>query len=563
MLSARSIVALMGGVLLAGGHACAEVTREVIFITGQAAVGFPQGAIIQSFPTAWARPWVNSRGHVLLEAVATGGGVSSPNDQGLWLATRDGLVFLLREGDPAPGISDATIRQWFVYGLTSEDEAILHVRFAGEGVSPTNDTAICRVAPGGEFVYIAREGNAVSDDPADGTWLNFVFQTTFDNRMNAHGEALISAATSVIPSGFWFTRGTEMVPLVKINDPAPGTAPGTTVTQLVQSGWTDDRTGLFRVWLAGGDAGEGNQTALIAFGESRDALVARQGSVPPGVPDGTYSSFFFGDAGGADQLLFSATLNAPGTNDNALWTGTPEGMRLLVRQGDQAPGLPAGRLLNTIFWHKAGPEGAGFVASAGGGNGVFVERDGELTLLCYTELPAPDLPQGVLYGQVSSFGNDSPIRFANFGRAAFPNNLVGTGLPGDGRYAIFQTDVAGTTRLVIRASEILATPLGARTFTNAGNVTLTPNGLMAMHAMLSNPPSMAIILAQVGCPNSACDGIDLDGDCRIGLQDLATLLGGFGRAGIDLPGDYDDSGEVDLQDLAELLAVFGQDCAGN
>src|SRR5262245_40154353 len=93
--------------LLLCGSACADVTREVIFVTGQPAVGFPAGATIQSFNNAWVRPQVNARRHVLLNSFAVGGGVTSLNDQGLWLATRDGLVLLLREGDPAPGIPNA------------------------------------------------------------------------------------------------------------------------------------------------------------------------------------------------------------------------------------------------------------------------------------------------------------------------------------------------------------------------------------------------------------------------------------------------------------------------
>ena len=547
--------------LLAGSLARADVTREVIFVTGQPAVGFPQGATIHTLIGGFVRPQVNTRGHVLLTGLA---GSNASNDQGLWLATRDGLVLLLREGDPAPGIADATVAQWYVYGLTEDDAAILHILLAGSGVSVTNDTAIGRVAPGTGLQFIAREGDPVSDDPADGTWLDFVVQTTFDSRANIHGEVLIGASRSGALPGFWFTRGLEMVPLAQIGQQAPDAAPGTTVQQLIKFGWSDDRIGLFRVYLSGGDANETNAVGLAAFGEHGDVMVARQSSTPPGAPDGTYSQFPYGNAAGADNLVFHAFLSAPGTNDSGFWTGTPEDVRLLVRQGDQAPGLPPGRLLTNIYWPAVGPDAAGFVANAsGGGSGAFAERDGELRLLCYSDMQAADLPAGVLYGQIVSFGNDSPLRFGTFGRATFANMLVGSGVPDNGRFAVFQTDVAGTTHLVLRATEILATPLGARTFITASNISLTPNGLMAIHATLSNPSAIGIVLAHVGCPGEECDGLDLDGDCTIGLQDLATLLGGFGREGLDVPGDYDGSGQVDLQDLATLLAVFGQDCSGS
>lgn len=61
---------------------------------------------------------------------------------------------------------------------------------------------------------------------------------------------------------------------------------------------------------------------------------------------------------------------------------------------------------------------------------------------------------------------------------------------------------------------------------------------------------------------------DLDGDCRIQLNDLAQLLGHYGMTsgatredGDVHPTDAGD-GDVDLADLAELLSQYGDDCTG-
>jgi hypothetical protein len=58
-----------------------------------------------------------------------------------------------------------------------------------------------------------------------------------------------------------------------------------------------------------------------------------------------------------------------------------------------------------------------------------------------------------------------------------------------------------------------------------------------------------------------CTG-DLDQDCSVSLQDLATLLAHFGTPGGATPedGDLDGNGAVTLQDLAILLASFGTTC---
>lgn len=67
-----------------------------------------------------------------------------------------------------------------------------------------------------------------------------------------------------------------------------------------------------------------------------------------------------------------------------------------------------------------------------------------------------------------------------------------------------------------------------------------------------------------GCAGGpSCDAADVNGDCRVDLVDLATLLSHFGtpsgatRADGDLSGD----GAVDLTDLATLLVSFGHDCS--
>lgn len=54
---------------------------------------------------------------------------------------------------------------------------------------------------------------------------------------------------------------------------------------------------------------------------------------------------------------------------------------------------------------------------------------------------------------------------------------------------------------------------------------------------------------------------DFDGDCRVTLQDLATMLATFGLCtgdvGFNSAADFNASGCVDLSDLAALLANFG------
>lgn len=60
----------------------------------------------------------------------------------------------------------------------------------------------------------------------------------------------------------------------------------------------------------------------------------------------------------------------------------------------------------------------------------------------------------------------------------------------------------------------------------------------------------------VSCPE------DLNGDHRVDLADLATLLSNFGTSSGATPeqGDVDNDDDVDLGDLARLLIRFGSNC---
>src|SRR5262249_49122388 len=71
-------------------------------------------------------------------------------------------------------------------------------------------------------------------------------------------------------------------------------------------------------------------------------------------------------------------------------------------------------------------------------------------------------------------------------------------------------------------------------------------------------------VAQVDMGGYECNAPrgDLNGDCQIGLADLATLLEHFGAAhgATHANGDLTGDGNVDLSDLTLLLSHFGSIC---
>lgn len=70
-----------------------------------------------------------------------------------------------------------------------------------------------------------------------------------------------------------------------------------------------------------------------------------------------------------------------------------------------------------------------------------------------------------------------------------------------------------------------------------------------------------LVSARVDCPQLGCDLADVAGfDCRVTLDDLATVLADFGETGPFLAGDSNFDEVVDLSDLASVLSSFGLDC---
>lgn len=58
---------------------------------------------------------------------------------------------------------------------------------------------------------------------------------------------------------------------------------------------------------------------------------------------------------------------------------------------------------------------------------------------------------------------------------------------------------------------------------------------------------------------TACPG-DADGNGRVDIDDLLTVLGLFGDPGPGSPGDADGDGDTDADDLHEVIVNFGAPC---
>src|SRR5262249_36284317 len=84
-------------------------------------------------------------GHAVLFNTLTGPGVGFNNDEGLWGTTASGLALMVREGDPAPGLSNVQFGTMMVRGLDTTGRAIFSSLLSGSVVAENNES-IWRIA---------------------------------------------------------------------------------------------------------------------------------------------------------------------------------------------------------------------------------------------------------------------------------------------------------------------------------------------------------------------------------------------------------------------------------
>ena len=186
--------------------------------------------------------------------------------------------------------------------------------------------------------------------------------------------------------------------------------------------------------------------------------VALTGDAAPGTAPHAVFGIFLGDPviDGAGHSAFLARLTGQGvddSNNDGLWSEGSGSLALLVREGDQAPGLPPGVLFDTCHAGLLCPPvmndvgDAAFLISLSDGSGsMWVQRSGSLNLVARTGSQAPGLPAGVNF--VSVFN----LVLNDAGQTAFSSYLEGPGVDAKNNYGIWSEGL-GSVAIVARLGD--------------------------------------------------------------------------------------------------------------
>ncbi len=311
---------------------------------------------------------------------------------GLFGGTVGDFTNIAFEGGQAPGVSpgvvydDCPVLENFEFVndarsglplLQFNQQARLAYRgtLRGGSVGENNDTGVWTGIYAGSLKAIAlfaREGDTAASStpniPLSGvSYGNFPDDTFRYPILSPGGRVSMIASlngtgvSQLNRTGIWAGPAADVPTLiVRAGTQAPGTANGVLYNDFLQYDAADSEWLLFMTRLVGNGVTGGNDEALYVGRGSIFTLVARENSPAPGTGS-VFESFEQRDpttrsriqVNSSGFVAFSANVkgaNVNTNNDEGLWAGTVNNIRLIAREGDAVPGTQPGTTYGPDFF---------------------------------------------------------------------------------------------------------------------------------------------------------------------------------------------------------------------
>jgi hypothetical protein len=306
--------------------------------------------------------------------VTTGtGGVTTDNNIGIWRGAPGALTPIYRTGTAAPDTPAGAVFSDFSNLVVNPSGQIGFQGFlkvGTGGVSSANNVGLWVDAPSSGLRLVAREGDIA---PGAGGVRTFEASSGSGDampftalRISNQGQIVFGGRLNDDTRGLWI-GGTSGATLVALgNTQAPGAPVGATFAKNTLVLGADRSWGLsshgnfgFQALLNTGPGGvtSANQHGLWVRVGGNVSLVAREGSQAPGLAAGVNFSnsganpFDGVEVNDVGDLVFKANVAGPGitgSNNTAIWTGNLINLELVVREGEVAPGAPAGFVFSDL-----------------------------------------------------------------------------------------------------------------------------------------------------------------------------------------------------------------------
>ncbi len=482
-----SRLVMIACLLTTGSVTLASVPIQTVVLSGDPVPGVPSGATFNSF---WV-PVINNNGIVATTAYLTGTGITSSNDEGIWIGGIGSLELAAREGQSAPNSGGQTFRlfQGPLLGNNGRASFLGILNGSGAGIYASSAGVTQAIAVSGMQAPGLPAGvvftNGFSSDPD-----SFIAEPA----MNAQGRAAfyceMQAATGFFV-GLWSESSGTLSLVARERGAAPGTPSGVVFSSFGYD-WYEGLRPLindlgqvaFYATLSG--PGVTTQSRYGVWSETGGALslVTRSGSPAPGTPVGVvFTDYSDPRINNAGDTLFKGYLSGPGLtvdNDSGIWLKrSGSELELVMREGSQAPGTAPGVNFSYLFDTRPLMGGPGIVSidaplrgtgvDSTNDTGAWLMDGSELELLAREGDQAIGLPDGVLFG-------DSPrIMDLNAGGLAIlASSLTGAGVTSANDQAFWVRDTDGALEPFLReGDQVEIRPGVVKTFRNFEVYTLS------------------------------------------------------------------------------------------
>jgi hypothetical protein len=543
----RHLLALSFCTFLLLNAGIAESARVSIALTGQQAPGAPAGVTYRKFYDAV----LNNVGQATFSGYFQGAGVTTSTDHALWSNGFGALSLVAREGSNAPGTPSGVNFSNFVNPTLSRSGAtFFYGSLIGAGVTSANDVGYWSNRSG-SLELIAREGSQAPGTP-EGVVFRPLAPIVYVNR---RGDAMIITSLSgpdVSTSnnyGIWTLGDAGLSLAVRTGDQAPGLPNGVRFAGLGSTAFNDAGKIAVGTSLEGDGVTVANNDAIWRLGAGESTLVIREGEQLPGLPAGVsfggfaeQSGIAFNNAGSVGIVATLVGTGVTAANDAGIWVDRPGGAALIAREGDHPPGAPAATRFAFFFKPKINSGSRAVFRAVIEGEGVTTSNDAAvwfegpngLTLLAREGDPAPGAFDNATFRSISSPSINAAGQVAFY--ATLDDGNVGS---------IWATDVSGQLHLIA-----LSAYSGSPDFSsNSGNedgglMAFDDRGQVIFSADFAGGASGVFVDDAVAIAPG-----DYNRDGVVASSDLAAWQTAFGHAGPIQPADGDLDGDVDGADL--------------
>lgn len=252
---------------------------------------------------------------------------------GVWRAHSDGAQSLFTLGDPAPGTNhqfSTSFGSGVAKGMNDSGQVVFYGKLAGTGITTNNNEGLWLGTPGSMHLVV-REGASAADlspfafsnQGTGSIGINNMGEIAFQGWLNG-GPGLTQFNNMCI----WAGRPENLRTVARSGDPAPGCEPGTTFTSsLGDPVLSGGGQVAFVSNLNGPSVTPANARGLWVGMPGALKLVVRTGMPVPGRdPEVVFSNIFEYSINARGQVLFWATFSGPGVVSGSngvlcLWTG--------------------------------------------------------------------------------------------------------------------------------------------------------------------------------------------------------------------------------------------------